>query len=270
MFKILIALCLIVQAVSAEPRYDQVTWLCTHNAMNAGDDGWKFPNQKHTIATQLDDGVRVLMLDVWKQDGKIVLRHGPELAKFLGYKNLSIELKTVHTFLSKHPKSIITLILESYVPAREVAAEITKAGLANFCHYQDPAKPWPTLSTMRKSGKRLVILSDRVAKGTSSPKWYMPLWNHAWETNWEAKNTADLLAAKARRGKRTNKLFILNHFITTGLPNAKHAKTANAAPFLQQRIDQAQKTFKRKPSFLVLDFYHIGDGTNAVKKLNAK
>lgn len=269
MMKILITALLLVQTVVSEPRYDQITWLCTHNAMNSSDDGWRFPNQKHTIAMQLDRGVRALMLDVWKQDDQIVLRHGPEMARFLGYKNLSIELKTVHTFLNHHPESIITLILESKVPAAEVTREFTRAGLDSYCHYQDPALPWPTLGAMRTSGKRLVVFSDRVTKADTVPNWYMPVWDHAWETNWEAKNTADLLAAKARRGKRSNQLFILNHFITTGLPKIEHAKTANAAPFLQKRVDLAQKTFLRKPNFLVLDFYHLGDGMNTVKKLNA-
>ncbi|MBK1831987.1 hypothetical protein JIN77_14720 [Verrucomicrobiaceae bacterium R5-34] len=269
MIKAFIAILMLSSAVSAEPRYDQITWLCSHNAMNSSDDGWRFANQKHTIAAQLDNGVHALMLDIWKQDGQLVLRHGPEMARFLGSKKFSIELKTLHDFLTKHPDSVITLILESKVPAAEVAREISQAGLARFCHFQDPTKPWPTLTAMRASGKRLVVFSDRVARGKAVPKWYMPVWDHAWETNWQAKNTADLLAAKARRGKRSNRLFILNHFITTGLPKIEHAKVANAAPFLQQRVDLAVKTFQRKPNFLVLDFYHLGDGFNVVKRLNA-
>lgn len=251
-----------------DQRYDQVTWLCTHNAMNSSDDGWRFGNQTHTITKQLEEGVRALMLDIWKQDGELVLRHGPEIARFLGFKKLSIELANIHSFLTKNPQSIVTLILESYAPAHEVAAAITKAKLASFCHYQNPSKPWPTISNMRKSGKRLVILSDRVEKVSKAPQWYMPVWDHAWETNWQAKTKQDLLNAKPRRGKRSNKLFILNHFITKGLPSISDAKVANANPFLWQRIEKTIKNFGRKPTFLVLDFYEVGSSKDCLKRLN--
>ncbi|BDS07303.1 hypothetical protein NT6N_23430 [Oceaniferula spumae] len=267
---VILLVCLHSVVSGDERRYDQVTWLCTHNAMNAADDGWRLPNQTHTITKQLDQGVRALMLDVWKQDGELVLRHGPELARFLGYKKLSIELANIHAFLTKNPQAVVTLIFESYVPAMEVAKEITDSKLAPFCHFQDPAKPWPSIANMLKSGKRLVVFSDRVAKGTKAPSWYMPIWSHAWETNWQAKTTADLLAAKPRRGKRSNKLFILNHFVTNGVPSASDSKLANSNPFLQQRIDDAVKRFKSQPNFLVLNFYHLGDGAAAVKLLNQK
>jgi len=268
----IIAFCCFYQfsTVADERRYDQITWLCTHNAMNSSDDGWKFANQTHTITKQLEQGVGALMLDIWKQDGELVLRHGPKIARFLGYKKLSLELANIRRFLVKHPDRVVTLILESYAPAVEVSAEITKAKLGPFCHYQDPRKAWPTISKMVSSGKRLVILSDRVEKGTKAPTWYMPLWTHAWETNWQAKTKQDLLNAKPRRGKRSNKLFIMNHFITKGLPNIADAKIANANPFLQQRIEKATRSFNRKPTFLVLDFYEVGAAKKCLKELNSQ
>lgn len=253
-----------------DPRYDEVTWLCTHNAMSSSDDGWKFTNQTHTITKQMEQGVNALMLDVWKQDGELVLRHGPKVARYLGYKKLNIELANIHTFLTKHPDRIITLILESYAPANEVATAIKQAKLAQFCHFQNPKKPWPKLSTMRNSGKRLVVLSDRVEKNTKAPDWYMHVWTHAWETNWQAKSKDELLNAKPRRGKRKNKLFILNHFITKGLPNKANAQKANTELFLSKRIESTRKIYNRKPTFLVLDFYEIGAGTKIVKRLNGQ
>ena len=265
------SICLSTASFSEDSqRYDQVTWLCTHNAMNASDDDWKFANQTHTITKQLEQGVGALMLDIWKQDGELVLRHGPEIARFLGFKKLSVELSNIHDFLSKNPDRIVTLILESYAPANEVAAAIKKSGLAKFCHTQNPKQPWPTLAKMKKSGKRLVILSDRAGKGNKVPKWYMPVWAHAWETNWQAKTKADLLNSKPRRGKRSNQLFILNHFITKGLPNIADAKVANANPFFWQRIEKANQTFGRKPTFLVVDFYEVGAAKSNTQRLNKR
>ncbi len=250
-------------------RYDQVTWLCTHNAMNAADDSWKIPNQNHTIAKQLDNGVRALMLDVHLQEGVIVLRHGPPMARMFGSKPFVKELETVRTFLEKDKEAVVTLILESYVPAMDVAALFKTAKLEAYCHSQPVGKPWPTLEAMRKSGKRLVVFSDRVKSG-AAPAWYMHVWQHGWETDWEAETQQDLLAAKPRRGDVKNPLFILNHFITKGVPSRKLSLEANSNPFLQKRIDLVVAELKKKPNFLVLDFYDLGDGRMVVDALNSK
>ncbi|MGB0774248.1 MAG: phosphatidylinositol-specific phospholipase C domain-containing protein [Akkermansiaceae bacterium] len=265
---LLVLLLTIAPLCAASPRYDEVTWLCTHNAMNTEEDGWKFPNQTHSIPKQLKNGVRALMLDIWDQDGKLVLRHGPPIARFFGSRPLSGGLNDIHKFLQQDQTAIITLILESKVSAARVVAAIRAAKLDSYCHSQDASKPWPPLSAMRKSGKRLVILSDRVEQGANIPTWYMPVWNHCWETNWEAKNLAQLSAAKPRRGKRTNALFILNHFVTNGMPSKKLSTDANSNPFLTNRVNLVMKKYKTKPNFLVLDFYEQGNGTQVVKDLN--
>ena len=258
----------VVSCAGASPRYDQITWLCTHNAMNSADAGWKAPNQTHTITAQLNNGVRALMLDIHRQDSGLVLRHGPPIARMLGYQPLPKALEEIRAFMQKDQKAIVTLILESYAPAKEVAQAITDAKLGSLCHTQNPGKPWPTLASMRSSGKRLVILSDRVEKGTSAPGWYMHVWQHCWETDWVAKNKDHLLQAKPRRGKQSNQLFILNHFITRTLPSKELSKAANTNPFLINRINKVRKDFGKKPNFLVLDFYELGDAQKTIQTLN--
>jgi hypothetical protein len=48
-------------------RYDQVSYLTTHNAMSAADQpGWYLAEQPHSVVDQLTGGARGLMLDVWK------------------------------------------------------------------------------------------------------------------------------------------------------------------------------------------------------------
>lgn len=259
---------LLASLCGAAPRYDQITWLCTHNSMSSSEAGWKLANQTHTIEKQLSSGVRALMLDIHVQDRKLVLRHGPPAARVFGFQPLPDALQTIRTFLVRNPDAIVTLILESYAPSKDVAAAISNANLATYCHTQNTEKPWPTLDTLRKSGKRLVVFSDRVEKGTTAPDWYMYVWQHCWETDWQAVSTDDLLNAKQRRGKQSNKLFILNHFITNTFPSRKASKDANSLPFLSRRIAKARKDFGKKPNFLVLDFYEQGDASSIVKRLN--
>lgn len=225
-------------------------------------------NQKHTITAQLENGVRALMLDIWKQDGELVLRHGSGMARFLGVRPIAHGLNPVAEFLKRNPDAVVTLILESYVPVAELVEAFRKGGLDRYCHAHVAGEPWPTLGKMRESGKRLVVFCDRVKKDDGAPAWMMPVWDHCWETNWEARSTEGLLAAEARRGDQKNALFILNHFITKGGPSAESAKLANRNPFLKGRVESVTKRFERRPNFLVLDYYEIGDAAAVVAELN--
>lgn len=47
-------------------RYDEVSYVTTHNAMSAADEpGWYLAEQPHGLTSQLDGGVRAAMIDVW-------------------------------------------------------------------------------------------------------------------------------------------------------------------------------------------------------------
>jgi hypothetical protein len=45
--------------------YDEVTYAATHNSMTAADENWLFPEQPTDIIGQLDDGIRVFLIDSW-------------------------------------------------------------------------------------------------------------------------------------------------------------------------------------------------------------
>lgn len=50
-----------------ERRYDEVSYVTTHNAMSAADaPGWYLAEQPHPVVRQLDGGARAVMIDVWK------------------------------------------------------------------------------------------------------------------------------------------------------------------------------------------------------------
>ena len=60
---------------SCNKRYDEVAYLTTHNAFNSGQDGFSFPNHSTNIETQLNAGVRGLMIDVYDDNGTSVAHH---------------------------------------------------------------------------------------------------------------------------------------------------------------------------------------------------
>lgn len=248
-------------------RYDQVAYVTTHNAMSNADEGWAAPNQNHGIERQLLDGVRALMPDLWYGDGDatdpatVYLCHG---ICAIGNRSLADALSGIRTFLDAHPREVVTIIFESYVKAADVASVFEAAGLLPYLHVQVAGEPWPTLSAMVESGRRLVVFTDHDA---GTPAWYHDVWAHAFETHWSAK-TIDDFTCDPNRGDPANALFILNHFLTDPFALPALAATANANPFFLDRALQCQAARERLPNFLTVDFYDIGDVFDVASTLN--
>lgn len=155
--------------VSGGRRYNEYSFLCTHNSFVNSDDGWLAPNQFNTITQQLNDGVRALMLDIYSNNGTdIYLRHGLEK----GLKSLSYLLKEVVTFLSNNRNEVVTIFLEDYVhPDTDKLKKNIDivSGLKELIYDPDNYSnwsvrdrgEWPLLSEMIKWNKRLIIFSDK-------------------------------------------------------------------------------------------------------------
>ncbi len=192
--------------------FDQVSFASTHNAMASAEAGWPAPNHKYGPARQLQDGVRALMLDLYYWNGEVTLCHSQCGLGNIPFAQFLTELRL---FLEQHPREVVTLILESYVKRVDVALALVEARLEHLVHSQAAATPWPTIQGMLDGGKRLVILSDREG---GSYSWYLDVWAHSWETDWNNKTPADL-DCRRNRGKANNRLFILNHFISAPFPS---------------------------------------------------
>ena len=88
-------------------RYNEVAYLTTHNAYNSKVEGFKLPNQEWNISTQLQHGVRALMLDVYEESDELVVYHG---YKMLGSKPFVEVLEEIRSFMHENPKEVITII----------------------------------------------------------------------------------------------------------------------------------------------------------------
>lgn len=237
--------------------YDQVSWICSHNAMSNSQDRWMLPNQGWNIPTQLERGIHAQMWDVWEKGGELVLQHANRHIALPGSIKLSQAIGFVVEYLNQHPQAVITLILESYVDNEKVREVFKDAGAGEFCLVHPPGRAWPTLGELRASNKRLLIFTDRP---DGEDKWPMPVWKHCVETPWEAKSKDDLKAAY-NRGNKDNALFIVNHFITNPFPSRKQARELNSAEALKQRGTALREGLGRTVNFWTLDFVDEGSLT---------
>ena len=245
-------------------QYNEVAYLTTHNAFNSDQDGLLFPNQTYNIASQLNDGVRGLMIDVYDFFGTPTAYHS---VFALGTIPLSDIFNDIKTFLDNNPNEIVTIILECYVTANDIEDEINQSGLSNYLYTHNAT--WPTLQNMIDNDNRLVIFSD-VDDASSSQDWYHYVWEYAVETHYSVGNINDF-TCDFNRGDPLNDLFIFNHFVTDatlgyGLYN--ESNDVNANPFFINRALNCQTQTNKFPNFVTVDYYELGDGLAVVDQLN--
>ena len=247
-------------------QYNEVAYLTTHNAFNSDEDGLLFPNQTHNIASQLNDDVRALMIDVYDHFGTPTAYHSVFM---LGTIPLSDIFNDIKTFLDNNPNEVVTIILECYVTANDIEDEINQSGLSSYLYTHNNSIGWLTLQNMIDNDNRLVIFSD-VDDASSSQNWYHYVWDYAAETHYSVGTINDF-TCDFNRGDPLNDLFIFNHFVTDanlgyGLYN--ESNDVNANPFFITRAQNCQNQTNKFPNFVTVDYYELGDGLAVVEELN--
>lgn len=256
-------------------KYDQLLYPATHNSYNV-QGVFALPNQTRTIAQQLNDGIRGLMIDVYPYDGTDTTQIGKPYCfhtfSFLGSRPLADILGEITTFMNANPREIVSIIFESYVEPSILADAITNAGLQSYCYTKQTGKDWSTLAEMIATNKRLVLFTEKDNNEVGQPDWLHYAWAHLADTDFSVHNVSDFNCA-TNRGSSTSTLFLLNHFVTNeqlGVGDSTQAKIANANPLLINRLEQCQQALGKRINFVGVDFYEMGDVLEAVKEMNTK
>lgn len=246
-------------------RFDEVAYLTTHNAYNAGNEGFTFPNHNFGLTDQMNYGVRGLMLDVYDDGGVATVYHSTNI---LGSQPLSSNLAEIKNFLDANPTDIVTIIFECYIDANMMEQSFTDAGLISYLHTQTLGDPWPTLQQMIDAGGRLVVLTDTDDAGPGQ-NWYHYVWDFAVETHFSNSSPSDF-SCEFNRGDSINDLFILNHFITSivGTGSEPDAQVVNAYDFFYPRAVQCMNEKQKFPNFPTIDFHEHGEPKRVVDSLN--
>lgn len=197
---------------------------------------------------------------------------------------LLVLLNEIKEFLDKNPREVITLILEDHTGNVEnIVADFTKAGLINYLHAQELSQEWPYLKDMIGTRHPLVVFLHSEKEASNVPAWLHPIWDYAFDTQWDFKTANDLKDEKydviPNRGKevyaaketRNNTLFVAYHFITELVGGSKiGAKKVNKKAFLRSRIERLAKQAKKIPNIIQVDFFELpnNDIFDVVNELN--
>ncbi|MDP2310277.1 MAG: hypothetical protein Q8P18_29950 [Pseudomonadota bacterium] len=240
--------------------FDEVTLAGTHNSMSSEDDGFQLPNQPHSLARQLDDGVRAMLLDTHPWEGEPYLCHG---YCELGATPLVQGLGVIRAFLDVHRGEVLAIIIENGISAEDTAAAFAEAGLDRYVYTWDGGA-WPTLGELIAADTRLLVTAE---SGGPPPDWYQPAWELYVDTPYDFA-TVDAFTCDVNRGALANPLFLLNHWVADPFPSEAQAAQANAEGVLYDRATACAAAFGRPPNLVAVDWYTAGDLFAVVDALN--
>lgn len=275
---------------------DQVTFLTAHNAYANGVDGGfappfvdLFPNQTRGIQQQLADGVRGFMLDIHQTpDGAILCHNSCTLVR--RPVALWVDVQRIVDFLRARPDQVVTVFLEDYVDPGVLRSELARVqGLSDVLYRPDRAgvreNGWPTLAELTASGKRLLIFSDHGRAADEAAGLTRDTFGVMYQREWTVENhwsmgsglgTSDWSCYSRWYDAGTNvpltrtepgfrPLFVMNHFRDTAI--ASTAGTDNSK--LGDRARRfCQPAARKKPNYLAVDHYDLGNPAAAVADLN--
>jgi hypothetical protein len=273
--------------------YNDVAYLTSHNAMASSDRGFLDSSQDPDLIAQLDNGVRGLMLDLhyWTTPAEATpyldnlgAAERAALAPFLatleprpgvwlchqlcqlGADSAVDQLSRVKGWLDRNPDQVVTLILEDDVRPDDVVQTISDAGLDDrLATPPDPGQPWPTLRGLIGSGHNLFVFTQYAAL-TSGPIRNFYAW--AAETPYAASSAADLSCDRGR-GPAVAPLFLVNNWISGGIPTRTAASEVNSRSFLLDRVRACERQRGMRATFVAVDFAQVGRPLAVVNALNA-
>lgn len=259
--------------------------------MSNADDGWVWPFQDHGIRRQLDDGIRVLLIDThsWETEADVaaarkrvapanlpafdaaVKNDAPRPGAYLchglcalGNEPLTTGLGDIRGFLQSHPNEVVGIFFQDAIPASTTAAAFDQAGLTPYVYTHPAGTPWPTLGAMIRSGHRLFVLAE---VGGAPPAWYEHGWSVAQDTSYAVTDITKFNCA-LNRGKADNPFFLLNNWIARGVPSRTEAAQVNSFGFLFRRARECTRERGQMPNFVAVNFYDVGDVFRVVDVLN--
>jgi hypothetical protein len=269
--------------------------------------GWYFPHHLRGIPSQLEAGVRLLLLDTYAgydtgngvrtADRDIVAEALPpddfseqvieaarRLAGVIGGVEAGDPKRTYlcHAYceLGATPLTPALSEINGFLDANPgeviilfiqdaiTPAETAQAFIASgLVNHVHTLTPGEPLPTLRE----LIERDERVLvfsdSGAPGVDWYMPAHEFIQDTPFRAETPEEFSCAFGR-GKPDNSLFALDHWLSQSFPSTASARQVNSFDFLYRRVSQCHRERERKVNFVIVNFVEIGDAGAVVDYLN--
>ena len=293
------------QVVLCDRTLADVAFATTHNSMASSADGFRPPNQARTIAGQLAHGIRGFQIDAFfgtPRKGRVYtdlsgpLGQAAELpaplvaAASLIHRRLGAppagtpyevylchvfcelgavpmldEMRTMREFLVRHPRDVLVMVIEDYVPPDRLAGVMQEAGLSSMLLPVVPGTPLPTLGEMIDTGHRVLVTLENGDGGATMPNAFAGMVEETPFTFRRPRNLEAPSSCDANRGTPGSPIFQFNHWVTPAEPVT--ARRVNSS-LLRERVRRCRARRGEKPTLVAVDFAERGDLLRVVDGLN--
>ena len=286
---------------------NRVAFAATHNSMSARSSaGWMFAQQEEGIPSQLDAGIRGLLVDAYygypgrrvttevNPDSPIRKRAvadlGPDVvaeadrirARISPPKGSERRIYLCHGFCELGATDVDQTFKQIDSFLDENRNEVLLLVIEDYVEPRDLVEEFkrsgleehvykgpvgPPWPTLRE-----LIADDRRVLAMAENKrggadWYHPAFELMQETPYTFKRPSQM-SCGPNRGQRANSLFLVNHWIDTSpSPRENIANVVNAYGFLLSRARRCERE-RQFPNLLAVDFYQQGDVQGVVDRLN--
>lgn len=272
-----------------ERRVNEVVFAGSHNSMSSIDLGWQLAMQEGDMVAQLDAGVRSLLIDAlyWDETGSLdggatadasaVIeaalsddqpRSGTWLCHgfcALGATDLTAGLSDINSWLSENPREVLLLVVQDEISFTDLEAAFFASGLRDRAFVHEPGTPFPSLGEMIEANERILVYGENLGEpGT----WFQNGFDTAISETPFTFAVRTEFSCKPNRGGDGNPLFMINHWLTTGIPVKAAAAVVNSRDVLLERVQTCERERNRLPTILAVDFVETGDLMQVVDELN--
>ncbi len=270
-------------------RIDEVVFAGSHNSMSSSDLGWELALQTGDMVTQLDYGIRALLIDAhyWDNEGTVEGGDDPA-ARFLieaalsddqpkpgtwlchgfcalGATDLTGGLTDVDLWLEAHPREVLLIVVQDEISVGDLTEAFDSSGLLARAHVHETGTSFPTLQALIDAEERIIVWAENAGEpGTWLQNGYADDFG---ETPFTFALRSEFSCA-SNRGSADNPLLLVNHWLTTGIPVREVAAAVNSRDALLERVRDCEAERGRLPTILATDFVQTGDVIEVVAELN--
>jgi len=287
---------------------DKVIFPGAHNAMsNASISDWMFPHHPSAIPRMLEDGVRMLALDLHfgiptggrvKTDLDSEVGGLGKIEEALGTEGVAAAMRIRNRLVGGDDGQRGVYFCHGFCELGAYEAGPTLVQVRDFLAanpgevlilvLEDYLPLAMTDSLFKVTGLfdfvytglvrpwptlgQLVAANQRVIvfieSGQSGVEWLHGTVGEIQETPYTFRKQEDF-SCRPNRGGTEGSLFLINHWIeTTPAPRASNAAIVNAYDFLLRRARACQRERRHVPNIISVDFYSIGDLVRVANTLN--
>lgn len=274
--------------INRQRKYDEISWLINHNAYNNRVDGprgffgcFGGGNQSEGIQKQLQDGVRNFMVDIYRVNGELRLKHGTPNMCMMDAKAFN---NIIADWLNNHPLDIITLHIESgpnlgksglddIFYGRRSGYKNVSSYIYNHNTFVSTSRPrgsgsdvYPTIQEMLDQKKQLVIFTER----NYNSDLYRYEFTHTAQNPYRAGQVNQLFDVDkftVHRGIDHKTILTVNHFAGDAPTyNGDVNKSKDANQSIRQKALLAWQMFGHRPSIAV-DYYNFSYDRKALPQI---